>query len=141
MAFFQYVGLDLYACFVSCDVFEQFYRVITVHPRYSHFFADPHADETGKPVMGVNKIIWIVLMLLDDGVCKIIQGVVVVDDGSTDHTVMYAKAFGKKHGLDIRIINRAHPIGKTPTIKRQSREFTADVEFSLDADTGLESPK
>lgn len=67
------------------------------------------------------------------------QHIILVDDGSTDHTVMYAKAFGKKYGLDIRIINRAHPIGKTPTIKRQAREFTADVEFILDADTVLES--
>ncbi len=67
------------------------------------------------------------------------QHIILVDDGSTDHTVFYAKEFGKKYGLDIRIINRDHPIGKTPTIKRQAREFTADVEFILDADTVLES--
>ena len=68
------------------------------------------------------------------------NNIILVDDGSTDHTILYAKAFCEKHGMGIHIIHRDHPIGKTPTIKRQAREFTSDVEFILDADTVLESP-
>ena len=36
------------------------------------------------------------------------------------------------------MISRATSIGKTPTIKRQSREFDADVEFILDANQGFD---
>lgn len=68
------------------------------------------------------------------------KNIILVDDGSTDHTVLYARAYCKEHGVRLRVIQRAHPIGKTPTIKRQAREFEADVEFILDADTILESP-
>jgi len=68
------------------------------------------------------------------------KNIILVDDGSTDHTVMYAKAYCKEHDVRLRVIQRDHPIGKTPTIKRQAREFEADVEFILDADTILESP-
>jgi hypothetical protein len=37
------------------------------------------------------------------------------------------------------VFERASSIGKTPTIKRQAREFDCDVEFILDGDTFLES--
>jgi hypothetical protein len=42
--------------------------------------------------------------------------------------------------MDLTVIERASSIGKTPTIKRQAREYDSDVEFILDGDTFLESP-
>lgn len=66
--------------------------------------------------------------------------VILVDDGSTDRTVEAALAFAELAGLDLTVIPRVRPIGKTVTVKRQSREFDGDVEFVLDADTVLESP-
>jgi glycosyltransferase involved in cell wall biosynthesis len=65
--------------------------------------------------------------------------IILIDDGSSDHTPQYAKEFGEINNIDIQIIQRKEPIGKTPTIKRQAREFDSDVEFILDADTVLES--
>jgi glycosyltransferase involved in cell wall biosynthesis len=65
--------------------------------------------------------------------------VILVDDGSADRTVEYARAFAASVGLELTVIHRQAPIGKTPTIKRQAREFDADVEFILDGDTVLES--
>jgi len=66
--------------------------------------------------------------------------IVLVDDGSTDDTVARAKAFCASRKIELIAIQRRSPIGKTPTIKRQAREFDSDVEFILDADTVLESP-
>ena len=66
--------------------------------------------------------------------------VILVDDGSTDGTIESARAFCEQHGLALVAIKRRAPIGKTPTIKRQAREFDSDVEFILDGDTVLESP-
>ncbi len=63
-----------------------------------------------------------------------------IDDGSTDRTVAYARDFATANNVAIEIIPRQKSIGKTPTLKRQARESTADVEFILDADTILESP-
>lgn len=65
--------------------------------------------------------------------------IILIDDGSKDNTVTYAEEFCKENGMDIIVIRRDHPIGKTPTIKRQAREFLSDVEFILDSDTVLES--
>jgi glycosyltransferase involved in cell wall biosynthesis len=65
--------------------------------------------------------------------------IMLIDDGSTDGTVERAKAFCDMHGMPLTAIQRAKPIGKTPTIKRQARELDSDVEFILDADTVLES--
>lgn len=62
-----------------------------------------------------------------------------IDDGSTDHTVEYARTFAADHDLNLEIIRRRAPIGKTPTLKRQSREVDADVLIILDSDTVLES--
>jgi len=67
------------------------------------------------------------------------RNVILVDDGSDDDTCARAEAFAKSVGLTLTIIRRQSSIGKTPTIKRQSREFDADVEFILDGDTFLES--
>ena len=65
--------------------------------------------------------------------------VILVDDGGKDRTVERAREFATAIGLDLTVIERASSIGKTPTIKRQSREFDSDVEFILDGDTFLES--
>ncbi|MCH8029489.1 MAG: glycosyltransferase family 2 protein [Candidatus Dadabacteria bacterium] len=67
------------------------------------------------------------------------KNIILVDDGSTDNTAKFAEHFCKLNGMDLLTIRRSAPIGKTPTIKRQSREFDSDVEFILDADTVLES--
>jgi glycosyltransferase involved in cell wall biosynthesis len=67
------------------------------------------------------------------------EKVVLVDDGSSDHTIEYAQAFCQTNGMEIEIIHRKAPIGKTPTLKRQAREYHSDVEFILDGDTVLES--
>src|SRR5688500_3570735 len=66
--------------------------------------------------------------------------IILVDDGSTDTTIESAEAFCKQNDLKLIAIRRRSPIGKTPTIKRQAREFDSDVEFILDGDTVLESP-
>jgi glycosyltransferase involved in cell wall biosynthesis len=65
--------------------------------------------------------------------------IILVDDGSTDATVLRARLFCDLQQIELTIIQRQSPIGKTPTIKRQAREFDSDVEFILDADTVLES--
>ncbi len=65
--------------------------------------------------------------------------IILVDDGSSDHTIDYAEAFCELNGMELLAIRRQAPIGKTPTLKRQSREFDSDVEFVLDGDTVLES--
>jgi glycosyltransferase involved in cell wall biosynthesis len=65
--------------------------------------------------------------------------IILIDDGSADKTAEYAKTFGEANGIDITVIKRKAPIGKTPTLKRQARESDADVEFILDGDTILES--
>lgn len=67
------------------------------------------------------------------------QKIILIDDGSHDRTREYAEEFCNLNGMEVLIISRDHPIGKTPTIKRQAREFEADVEFILDGDTVLES--
>jgi glycosyltransferase involved in cell wall biosynthesis len=68
------------------------------------------------------------------------RNIIVVDDGSTDATASCAEQVAQRLGLDVQVIRRQSSIGKTPTIKRQAREFDADVEFILDGDTFLESP-
>lgn len=65
--------------------------------------------------------------------------IILVDDGSSDATVLRARLFCDLQQIELTIIQRRSPIGKTPTIKRQAREFDSDVEFILDADTVLES--
>lgn len=67
--------------------------------------------------------------------------VILVDDGGKDATVARAREFAQANGMNLTVIERASSIGKTPTIKRQAREFDSDVEFILDGDTFLESPE
>lgn len=67
------------------------------------------------------------------------EKIILIDDGSTDHTIEYAQEFCQTSGIEVQIIHRKAPIGKTPTLKRQAREFHFDVEFILDGDTVLES--
>lgn len=67
------------------------------------------------------------------------RNIILIDDGSADRTLAFAKTFAEQNGLKLIAIHREKAIGKTPTIKRQSREFDADVEFILDGDTVLES--
>jgi glycosyltransferase involved in cell wall biosynthesis len=66
------------------------------------------------------------------------RNIILVDDGGKDQTIPRAKAFAESCGMNLTVIERASSIGKTPTIKRQAREFDADVEFILDGDTFLE---
>lgn len=68
------------------------------------------------------------------------KNIILIDDGSNDETAEYVRLFCEANQLDVKVISRRAPIGKTPTIKRQAREFEADVEFILDGDTVLESP-
>src|SRR6188508_2919966 len=63
------------------------------------------------------------------------RNVILVDDGGHDGTIPRARTFAESCGMKLTVIERATSIGKTPTIKRQSREFDADVEFILDGDT------
>ena len=65
--------------------------------------------------------------------------ILLIDDGSTDRTVACATAFCDHSGVELTVIQRRRPIGKTPTIKRQARELDCDVEFILDGDTVLQS--
>lgn len=65
--------------------------------------------------------------------------IILVDDGSRDRTVDFAQTFCALNGMDLIVIRRAQSIGRTPTLKRQAREFDSDVEFILDGDTVLES--
>lgn len=65
--------------------------------------------------------------------------IILIDDGSSDKTVEHAQTFCTVNGLELILIHRHKPIGKTPTIKRQAREFDSDVEFILDGDTVLAS--
>lgn len=66
--------------------------------------------------------------------------VILVEDGAKDQTVPRAREYAASAGINLTVIERATSIGKTPTIKRQAREFDSDVEFILDGDTFLESP-
>lgn len=65
--------------------------------------------------------------------------IILIDDGSSDHTLELATDFCAINHMELTAIHRQKPIGKTPTLKRQSREFDSDVEFILDGDTILES--
>jgi glycosyltransferase involved in cell wall biosynthesis len=65
--------------------------------------------------------------------------IILIDDGSRDRTCENARAYAESVGMDLTVIKRKAAIGKTPTIKRQAREFDSDVEFILDGDTVLES--
>lgn len=65
--------------------------------------------------------------------------IILIDDGSNDKTISNAQDFCALNGVELIAIHRDKPIGKTPTLKRQSREFDSDVEFILDGDTILES--
>jgi glycosyltransferase involved in cell wall biosynthesis len=69
------------------------------------------------------------------------RNIILVDDGGKDETVPRAREVATALGLNLIVIERAASIGKTPTIKRQAREFDCDVEFILDGDTFLESPR
>lgn len=67
------------------------------------------------------------------------RNIILVEDGAKDQTVPRAREYAEAAGLNLTVIEREKSIGKTPTIKRQSREFDSDVEFILDGDTFLES--
>ena len=69
------------------------------------------------------------------------RNIILVDDGGKDETVPRAREYAAALGMNLTVIERASSIGKTPTIKRQAREFDCDVEFILDGDTFLESPE
>lgn len=64
---------------------------------------------------------------------------ILIDDGSRDRTVEFARSYAAEYDMNLEIIQRRASIGKTPTLKRQSREDDADVLLILDTDTTLES--
>ena len=66
--------------------------------------------------------------------------VLLVDDGSRDNTATVAREYAEAIGLNLVSIKRQQSIGKTATLRQQSRESDSDVEFILDGDTMLESP-
>ncbi len=68
--------------------------------------------------------------------------VVLVDDGGLgrDGTAVLAREFANANRMPLTVIERRWSIGRTPTVKRQAREFDGDVLFVLDADTVLTSP-
>ncbi|KTD31825.1 glycosyltransferase [Legionella israelensis] len=64
----------------------------------------------------------------------------VIDDGSSDHTKLFAEDICKRLNIaNISIIRREKSIGKTPSIEKGAYESDADVEFVLDSDTILAS--
>ncbi len=65
--------------------------------------------------------------------------IILIDDGSSDRTMELARDFCAANDLALIAYRRQKPIGKTPTIKRQAREYDSDVEFILDGDTVLKS--
>jgi len=65
--------------------------------------------------------------------------VIIVDDASTDKTYEYIKEYKSRVGLEIVIIHREKPEGKTAGLKLGTRESDADVLFVLDGDTILKS--
>lgn len=65
--------------------------------------------------------------------------VLIVDDGSTDKTSMYAQKFAESIGLKLTLMRREKSEGKTPTLHKAAKESKADVLFVLDADTTLRS--
>ena len=67
------------------------------------------------------------------------NSVTVIDDGSQDDTAVVAEAFAAANNFAVRVIRRRTSIGKTPSLKIQSRNLEGDVEFILDADTVLVS--
>ena len=67
------------------------------------------------------------------------NSITVIDDGSDDNTADVAEAFAATNNVPIRVIRRRRSIGKTPSLKIQSRTLEGDVEFILDADTILVS--
>ena len=52
--------------------------------------------------------------------------VILIDDGGGDATCERARDFAASAGMELTVIQRRAPIGKTPSIKRQAREFDAD---------------
>lgn len=68
--------------------------------------------------------------------------VVLVDDGGVhrDATAVLAREFAIANRMPLTVIQRRWSIGRTPTVKRQAREFDGDVMVVLDADTVLTSP-
>lgn len=76
------------------------------------------------------------------GQSRLPRQVLLVDDGGAerDHSIQLAREFALANGVQLQTVVRTWAIGKAATLKRQSREFTGDVLFVLDADTVLDSP-
>lgn len=70
------------------------------------------------------------------------ERLLLVDDGGAerDHTAQLAREFADANGIDLEIVQRKWSLGRSVTLRRQSREFRGDVLFALDGDTVLESP-
>ena len=68
--------------------------------------------------------------------------VMLVDDGGRerDGTAVLAREFAIANKMALTVIERQWSIGRTPSVRRQAREFDGDVLFVLDADTVLTSP-
>lgn len=101
---------------------------------------DWHDKTVDVIVPALNEEHYIVLCLASIGRQTLApRKVFLIDDGSRDRTVEYAKAYAAENDLNLQVIQRRAPIGKTPTLKRQSREDDADALVIVDGDTVLES--
>ncbi len=65
--------------------------------------------------------------------------VLIVDDASTDKTYDYIKGYKAETALDIFVVRREKPEGKTAGVKLEVLASDADVLFVLDGDTILRS--
>lgn len=65
--------------------------------------------------------------------------IVIYDDASNDKTILYAQFYAQMKHINLKIIQRTHNEGKTPSIHHGAHESDADVLAVVDGDTILRS--